>query len=293
MTGLFIFAIILLAAGSIWFFIALLPPPASTMSVFGKQVKEETSAFSSILKPLSPLNKYFLKVFRAEQALRNKIYLAKWKVTAEEFVSGKVLLAALAFGLAFVVFGVRNVWILVGVTLFGLVLPDLILRSRVKKRKYSIVRILPETIDLLGLCVGAGLDFMAAVRWVVDKVKINPMIEELLVVLKEINVGKPRVEALRDMSKRLNIPDVTSFVRTLVQADRMGTPVEEAFKILSEDTRMRRFHRGERQAMKAPLKMLIPLIFCILPVILIIVAGPIIIRFTQEGVFQGLNQVGN
>jgi tight adherence protein C len=98
-------------------------------------------------------------------------------------------------------------------------------------------------------------------------------------------LGKPRVEALRDMSRRLNIPDVTSFVRTLVQADRMGTPVEEAFRILSEDTRMRRFHRGERQAMKAPLKMLIPLIFCILPVILIIVAGPILIRFMKEGAF--------
>jgi tight adherence protein C len=65
----------------------------------------------------------------------------------------------------------------------------------------------------------------------------------------------------------------------------MGTPVEEAFKILSEDTRMRRFHRGERQAMKAPLKMLVPLIFCILPVILIIVAGPILIRFIRQGVF--------
>jgi len=107
-------------------------------------------------------------------------------------------------------------------------------------------------------------------------------------VLKEINVGKPRVEALRDMAKRLDIPDVTSFVRTLIQADRMGTPVEEAFRILSEDSRMRRFHRGERMAMTAPLKMLIPLIFCILPVILIIVAGPILIRFIKEGLFAGM-----
>jgi len=87
------------------------------------------------------------------------------------------------------------------------------------------------------------------------------------------------------MSKRLNVPDVTSFVRTLVQADRMGTPVEETFKILSEDSRMRRFHRGERTAMKAPIKMLIPLIFCILPVIMIIVAGPILVNFMTKGLF--------
>jgi tight adherence protein C len=90
------------------------------------------------------------------------------------------------------------------------------------------------------------------------------------------------------MARRVDIPDVTSFVRTLIQADRMGTPVEEAFRILSEDSRMRRFHRGERQAVKAPLKMLIPLIFCILPVILIIVAGPILIRFIKEGIFAGM-----
>ena len=167
-------------------------------------------------------------------------------------------------------------------------LPDIMLNSRVSKRKFLISRILPETIDLLGLCVGAGLDFMAAVRWVVDKVATNPMIEELTLVLKEINVGKPRVEALRDMARRVEIPDVTSFVRILVQADRMGTPVEETFRILSEDTRMRRFRRGERQAMKAPLKMLVPLIFCILPVILIIVAGPILLRFIRQGVFTGI-----
>ncbi len=167
----------------------------------------------------------------------------------------------------------------------GFLLPTLILKNKVKARKYSIERVLPETVDLLSLCVGAGLDFMASVRWIINKVKINPLVEELIVVLKEINVGKPRLEALRDMGKRLSIPDVTSFVRTLVQADRMGTPVEETFKILSEDSRMRRFHRGERTAMKAPIKMLVPLIFCILPVIMIIVAGPILINFMTKGLF--------
>jgi tight adherence protein C len=278
----------LLVLGSVVFFFGLYPRAPSTVSVFEKEVKEVAgSYFSLMLRPLVPLNGIIVKFFRAEKNLKSRIYLAKWKVTPEEFFAGKELLAIL-FPTVFFLIGIKNTWVLIIMGLLGFILPEFRLNSRVKKRKYSIVRVLPETIDLLGLCVGAGLDFMAAVRWVVDKVKINPMIEELMVVLKEINVGKPRVEALRDMSKRLNIPDVTSFVRTLVQADRMGTPVEEAFKILSEDTRMRRFHRGERQAMTAPIKMLVPLIFCILPVILIIVAGPIIIRFTQEGVFTGL-----
>ncbi len=274
----------LLAIGFILFFIGLLPKPSETISIFGDEVKEKKgSSLSPIYSPLAPLNKIILKFFKSEGALQNKISLVRWKITPAEFISSKELAVLFIILILVFIFELSNIWWIIFAALVAFFLPDLILASKVKKRKYSIVRVLPETVDLLSLCVGAGLDFMAAVRWVINKVKVNPLIEELTVVLKEINVGKPRLEALRDMSKRLNIPDVTSFVRTLVQADRMGTPVEEAFKILSEDTRMRRFHRGERTAMKAPIKMLIPLIFCILPVILIIVAGPILIDFVTKG----------
>lgn len=284
---LYILGFVLIVAGCIFFFLALFPKASSTVSVFGEIVKESESMFSLFLSPFAPINEQLLKILKTEKTLKNKMYLAKWKTSPAEFMAAKELLF-IVIPLVMYLLGVKHIaWLVIG-AIIGLVVPDLILNSRVKKRKYQIVRILPETIDLLGLCVGAGLDFMAAVRWVVDKVKINPMIEELVLVLKEINVGKPRVEALRDMARRVDIPDVTSFVRTLIQADRMGTPVEEAFRILSEDSRMRRFHRGERQAVKAPLKMLIPLIFCILPVILIIVAGPILIRFIKEGIFAGM-----
>ena len=284
---LYILGFFLLVVGSVFFFLALFPKPSEMVSVFGEKIKESESMFSLFLSPFAPMNEQLLKILKTEKKLKNKMYLAKWKTSPAEFLVAKELLLIL-IPLILYLLGVKNILWLAVAAIVGLIVPDLILNSRVKKRKYQIVRILPETIDLLGLCVGAGLDFMAAVRWVVDKVKINPMIEELVLVLKEINVGKPRVEALRDMARRVDIPDVTSFVRTLIQADRMGTPVEEAFRILSEDSRMRRFHRGERQAVKAPLKMLIPLIFCILPVILIIVAGPILIRFIKEGIFAGM-----
>ena len=277
---------ILLVAGFTFFFMGLVPKPSDTVSVFGDEVKDRKgSVFSSLLSPFAPLNKAILSLFRLEIPLNHKMYLARWKINPAEFLAAKELLCVGILLLCFLI-NIRGLWlILIGVLVFYI--PDIVLNSRVKKRKFLIVRVLPETIDLLGLCVGAGLDFMAAVRWVVDKVQMNPMIEELTHVLKEINVGKPRAQALRDMSKRIDIPDVTSFVRILIQADRMGTPVEETFKILSEDTRMRRFHRGERQAMTAPIKMLVPLVFCILPVILIIVAGPIIIRFVKQGFFEG------
>ncbi len=276
---------IILIIGFALLFKGLFPKSPDTISIFSDTVKEKQgSVFSPFLMPLAPFNTILIRIFNMERSLLHKMYLVRWKITPAEFLGAKECLAVI-LPLILYMFDLKNNWWLASAAMLGLMLPDFILNSKVKERKYAIVRILPETIDLLGLCVGAGLDFMAAVRWVVDKVATNPCIEELTLVLKEINVGKPRVQALRDMSKRVEIPDVTSFIRILVQADRMGTPVEDTFRILSEDTRMRRFHRGERQAMKAPLKMLIPLIFCILPVILIIVAGPILLRFIREGVF--------
>ncbi len=282
---IYVIYILLLAAFGL-LFIGLVPKEADTISIFGEEVKKKkTSALSPILSPLVPLNKIVLKFLKNEESLSNKLHLVRWRLKPAEFLSAKELVAGFLVLTLIFVFELQNGFLIFAGALVGFFLPDIILGTKVKQRKYSIVRVLPETVDLLALCVGAGLDFMAAVRWIIDKVKVNPLIEELSMVLKEINVGKPRLEALRDMSKRLNISDVTSFVRALIQADRMGTPVEDTFKILSEDSRMRRFHRGERQAMKAPIKMLLPLIFFILPVIMIIVAGPIIINFLTKGLF--------
>ena len=275
-----------LIAGAALFFLGLMPKPKETISIFGDELKKKRSSLSSpFLSIFVPINKPILKLLGLEKSLGTKMSLARWKISPSEFLSAKELTAIFLPLTLHFIFSVKSgLWLSVA-AVGGFLLPTMILNNKIKARKYSIERVLPETVDLLSLCVGAGLDFMAAVRWIINKVKVNPLIEELIVVLKEINIGKPRLEALRDMSKRINVSDVTSFVRTLVQADRMGTPVEETFKILSDDSRMRRFHRGERTAMKAPIKMLIPLIFCILPVIMIIVAGPILVNFMTKGLF--------
>jgi tight adherence protein C len=162
-------------------------------------------------------------------------------------------------------------------------LPDILITQKIRAKKESIVRCFPETVDLLDMCVSAGADLVSAIKWVIDKSNPNPFIEQLGIVLGEIRVGKSRSTALKDMSKRLNLPDIASFTRAIVQAERMGTSVEEAFRNLSDDTRNRRYQAGERYAIKASLKILFPLLFCILPSILIIVAGPIIIRFAEGG----------
>ena len=172
-----------------------------------------------------------------------------------------------------------------GGVLVGFMLPDLIMSGKEKQKKEEIGRVFPETVDLLDLCIGAGLDFLSSVRWVVEKARPNAFTEQLTIVMNEIRVGKSRAEALRDMAKRIEIKELSSFSRTIVQAERMGVSIEEALRNLSEDTRNLRFERGERSAIKASLKILIPLLFFILPVVLIIVAGPVIIQFTQGQLF--------
>ncbi len=169
----------------------------------------------------------------------------------------------------------------------GFFIPDFFMWQKVKRKKEEIVRCFPETVDLLHMCINAGADLMAAIKWVIDKSIFNPFIEQLGMILSEVQVGKPRAEALREWAKRLQLADISSFSRVIVQAERMGTPVEEAFKNLSDDTRDRRFQNGERFAIKASLKILFPLVFCILPAIMIIVAGPIIIKFSQGDMLSG------
>jgi tight adherence protein C len=237
---------------------------------------------AEIFRPVYPLVEPLLDKLNLRKKLRKKLGLGRWQILPEEFMARKIILAALFPFLLFFLEISTNTILLIIVALVGFILPDMILNSKIKKRKAAIVKVLPETVDLLSLCVGAGLDFLSATRWIINKVKPNAMIDELKEMLDEINLGKSRLESLREMSKRLNIPEITSFVRVLRQAEKIGSPVEEAFAIISEDNRRTRRNRGEKQALKAPLKMLIPLLLIML-VLLIIVGGPIMIHFLKGG----------
>jgi len=204
-------------------------------------------------------------------------------ISPEGFFNLKILLMlGLAISVSVVAVKVDPVYILIALAI-GYIAPDFYLKQKISKRKYLIARRLPETVDLLSLCIEAGLDFVNAVKWVIDKIPSTPMIEELAFVLEEIKWGKPRIQALKDMAHKLEIPEISSFVQTIIQAERMGTPVADAFAILSEDSRAQRFHRGERIALQAPIKILLPLIFFIMPVIGIVIGGPILLQFMQGG----------
>jgi tight adherence protein C len=156
-----------------------------------------------------------------------------------------------------------------------------LVRKKMQKRQADVQRALPTALDLITVCMEAGLSFDSGLAKVVEKTR-GTLSEEFGRVLTEMQLGKARREALRDMAKRLTTRDVSSFVAAIVQADQMGMSLGPVMRAQSDDVRLRRRQRAEEQAMKAPIKMLFPLIFCILPSTILVVLGPgLVTMFTQ------------
>ncbi len=217
------------------------------------------------------------------EGLRSKLISAGRPMTANQFLALKVMLTAALPALTFIILRRAEPILLIIPLLAGFVLPEMWLNNTIKKRHVAVLRDLPHVIDLLNICVGAGLDFMVAVGRVTQEFKPCVLTDELKALMQDIQMGSARRDALKAMAKRINSPEIISFARTLTQADRMGTPIGEALKMQAEEIRLRRFQRGEEMALKAPIKLLFPLLFFIMPVVLIIVAGPILIQFTHGG----------
>lgn len=278
-----IFAILLVAAIML---VAFSLGYEESVSIYEKLKGEKKRApfGAAIVKPFLPLGKILIRRLQLESGIKKRLAIAKWTVPPEEFFSWRLALAVF-IPLLMYVGGIKGLLPLLMCAAGGIVFPGFVLEAAVRKRQEAVLRALPETIDFLSLYIGAGLDFTGAMRWLVKNAKVNPLIEEFSTVLEDIRVGKSRAQALKDMARKLEITELTSFVLTLVQSERMGTPVEETFDILSDDFRMFRYQKGQREANKAPIKLLIPLIFCILPIIGIIVATPIFLRFQYSGWF--------
>lgn len=243
------------------------------------------SPFRRLVGIFTPTGR-FLGSRAARENISGTLVSAGSSLAADEFFALKGL-SAIVFAVLYLIVGsllgeVKLLWLLLlaGV---GFIVPNLWLRHKLTARHRSIAIALPEVIDLLHLCVGAGLDFMMAIDRVIERMRPGPLREELHQVRREIKVGESRRDALRAMSKRVDMPELGSFVRTLVQADRMGAGIGDALRIQSEEMRSWRFEKGEREALRAPIKMLIPLIFCILPSVLIIVGGPLAMQFMKKG----------
>ena len=240
----------------------------------------------SFFRQAAQVNKPFIPAAES-QRLNREFSIAYVDFTPEEFFLIKEIVTILALLTVVFLFPQdMKIFGLFFAVIVGLKGPDFWLKNKIKRVKAVIVKELPDVVDLLGLCVNAGLDFMLSLKWVVERSPPSVMIDQLNTLLQEINVGKPRRDALRDMARRFDLPDLSTFSRTLIMADKMGTSMSDALNSLSIDMRYARYRRGEAMALKAPLKLLIPLIFCIFPVVLLLVAGPLFLQFMKLEVIQ-------
>jgi len=187
---------------------------------------------------------------------------------------GVVLALLLGNPLLAIVFGI-------GGALGGLFAPNLILYQIAYNRSEQITRELPDTLDLLVISVEAGLGFDAALAQVARNTK-GPLAEEFFRVLQEMQLGTGRSDAMRALADRTDVTDLRGFITAMVQADAFGVPIANVLRIQSREMRIRRTQRAEESAQKVPVKILFPLIFCILPALFIVILGPAVIQIVNS-----------
>lgn len=198
-----------------------------------------------------------------------------------EFTGLKVALAAVSGGLIFLLFAVSGA-ALTSLLLFPITVgaiafisPGIWLSRKIKSRRKSIQLSLADAIDLLTISVEAGLGFDPALQRVADKWD-NDLTREFGRMLHEMRIGKSRREAMREMAKRCDVDDVTSFVSSIIQADQLGVSITQVLRTQSRQIRVRRRQRAEEKAHKAPIKMLFPMVFLIFPAVYAVILGPAI-----------------
>ena len=174
-----------------------------------------------------------------------------------------------------------------GGVVLGFMLPAMFLRSMIDRRKQAIIKKLPDALDLMTICVDAGLTFNASMQKVDDKWE-DPLALEFGRVIYEMQLGKSRRAALKDMAERIDVPDVTSFIAAVLQAEQLGVGIGKVLRIQSEQMRVRRRQRAEEKAQQAPVKMTFPLVFLIFPSIFVVLLGPAGIQVARSDALKGV-----
>lgn len=243
---------------------------------------------------LVPIMKYVLDMFgklspqRNAAKIRHNLQLAgnPYGMTPVMFGGMRLALSVVLF----VLFGVITVttmgftmnalmYTLMGAAL-GYLLPGMWLGNQIKKRQKALTRALPDALDLLTISVEAGLGFDVALQRVTDK-SDNELSREFKRVIADMRLGRSRREALRDLGERNGVEDLKTFTAAIIQADQLGVSMSKILRLQSDQMRMKRRQRAEEEAQKAPVKMLIPMVFLIFPAIFVVLLGPSVPRFIE------------
>jgi len=252
------------------------PPPISPAIVEAPTsgLAQAAAGITSIFKPIRSL------VSGSDADMAYRLTLAGFRKAEqiEIFTATKMLLPVIAI-VAGSFFGDNMIAaILVGVVL-GFMAPDVVLTNLISRRQGSIRRALPDALDLLVICMEAGLGIDQAMARVGDEIRLTSpaLADEFQIINREQRAGKPRLDAWRSMAERVDIDFVRQFVAMLVQTERFGTPIANALGQFADTLRTRRTQAAEETAAKAGVKLLFPLVFFIFPSIFVVALGPAII----------------
>lgn len=227
----------------------------------------------------------------AMQSTARKLELAgnPGKMDPTMFLSLQFIVALFFGGLLILVFTVggssfpvgQRLLMIAGGFVLGFLFPQMWLSSKIGRRQKEVRRALPDALDLLTICVEAGLGFDAAMAKVSEKWE-SELSLAFSRVIQEIQLGKIRREALRDMADRLGIPEMTSFVAAVIQSEQLGVSMAKVLRIQADQMRIRRRQHAEEEAHKAPVKMLIPMALLIFPSLMITLMTPAAIRLMNS-----------
>jgi tight adherence protein C len=223
---------------------------------------------------------------KAIQDTARKLELAgnPWPIDAATLLAIRFILGVVLGGLAILAFAGSTSWsssdkamFIGGAMLGGFYLPHIMLTTKITRRQKEVRNAMPDALDLLTICVEAGLGFDAAMSKVSEKWETELSLA-FARVIREVQLGKVRREALKDMSDRLGIAELTSFVAAIIQSEQLGVSMAKVLRIQSDQMRMKRRQRAEEEAHKAPIKMIIPLALLVFPSIMIIILTPAVIQ---------------
>jgi len=217
---------------------------------------------------------------KARQDLMNKLELAggPGNLTPEGFAAVRIVTAVIlaAIGVLIGLLLANPVYLAIAVVfgaIFGYYLPVLWLQQNVDGRRTEIQKGLPDALDLLVICVDAGLGFDAALARVTDKYK-NALSELIAKALREVSLGRPRLEALDEMGRSSGVDDLHNFVQAVIQSEQFGTGIGKILRIQADEMRRKRRQRAQEKAAQATLKMMLPMVGCIFPTLWIVLLGP-------------------
>lgn len=209
-------------------------------------------------------------------------------VTAEEFISARVVLTLLLPALGFMALassGDVDPLLLLILAAGGYYIPMAWVKDTRRKRDAELIRSLPVYLEYLTMCVDAGLNFAGALKQAVEKGPRGAMRNEFRIVLRDISSGQTRGDALNRLADRVDLKDISVFVRAVVQAEKMGSSMKNTLLVQAKTRLNERFQRAEKMAMEAPVKLVIPLVIFIFPLTFIILLFPIVVKYIEQGTF--------